>query len=91
MRDRREEEWLENLQGEEIWIANKYVDKTSSDEAQAHVPMLKCKEENGAVVEVETNKAKSHFYSKASFHRTRLRHLARWTTAILNQHFPSVL
>lgn len=25
------EEWLENLQGEEIWIANKYVDKTSSD------------------------------------------------------------
>lgn len=61
------EEWLENLQGEEIWIANKYMDKTSSDGAQARVPTLKRKEENGAVIEVETNEVKSHFLFKSFF------------------------
>ena len=61
------EEWLENLQGDEIWTANKYVDKASSDGAQAHVPTLKREDENDVVVDIETNKAKSHFLFDSFF------------------------
>ena len=61
------EEWLESLQGEEIWVANKYVDKTSSDGAQARIPTLKRKDEDGAEVEVETNEAKSRYLFESFF------------------------
>ena len=61
------EQWLEELEGEEIWTANKYVDSPPSDGGKARIPTLRRREANGNIMDVNENAAKSRYLFDSFF------------------------
>ena len=61
------EQWLKELKGEKIWMANKYVDSLPIDSRKAHIPTLKCQEQIGCIVDIIDNKAKSKYLFDSFF------------------------
>ena len=68
------EQWLEELQGDEIWTANKYVDSPSTDGGKARIPTLKRQEANGNITDIEDNTAKSQFLFDSFFSQEQWTH-----------------
>ena len=61
------EQWLEELEGEEIWMANKYVDSPPSDGGKARIPTLRRREANRNIMDVNENAAKSQYLFDSFF------------------------
>ena len=51
--------WLENINCDKIWIANKYLNSEPSDGGPSHVPSLKVKQPNRSVTTATSNDKKS--------------------------------
>jgi hypothetical protein len=60
-------EWLEDIEGNDIWTANRYVTSEPSDGSKSRIPTLKTTLPDGSIVEATTNDDKSKLIAKSFF------------------------
>lgn len=60
-------EWLENIEGNDIWTANKYVSTDSSDSGKTRIPTLITQRPDSTPLEATTNQEKSTILAKSFF------------------------
>jgi hypothetical protein len=60
-------EWLEDIEGNDIWTANRYVTSEPSDGSKSRIPTLKTTLADGSTVEASTNDDKSKLIAKSFF------------------------
>jgi hypothetical protein len=60
-------DWLEDIEGNDLWTANRYISSEPSDGGKARIPTLTSKRPDGNTVEAATNAEKSIMIAKAFF------------------------
>lgn len=60
-------DWLENLEGNDIWTVNRYISSEPKDGGKARIPTLKTKNPDGSIAEASTNHKKSLQIAKSFF------------------------
>ncbi|KIK97459.1 hypothetical protein PAXRUDRAFT_136260, partial [Paxillus rubicundulus Ve08.2h10] len=60
-------EWLENMNSEEIWIANKYLNADFMDGGPSRIHTLHIMQSGRELAQVRTNKEKGEALTKAFF------------------------
>lgn len=60
-------EWLENIEGNNLWTANKYISSSSTDGGKARIPTLITRNPDGMQVEANTNQEKSAILATSFF------------------------
>ncbi|OJA18938.1 hypothetical protein AZE42_13572, partial [Rhizopogon vesiculosus] len=60
-------DWLEDIEGNDLWTANRYVSSAPSDGGKSRIPTLTIKNPDGSTVEASTNAEKSTMIAKAFF------------------------
>ena len=56
--------FLENAEGNEVWMVNKYLSNPTGDGGQTRIPTLKVKDDSGNTIEVNTNEGKAKYLMK---------------------------
>ena len=59
--------YLENIEGADIWTVNKYISNPVGDGGRTRIPMLKVKDDDGTTREVNTNEDKAKSLAKTFF------------------------
>jgi hypothetical protein len=70
-------EWLEDIEGKDLWTANKYISSEPKDGGKTRIPTLKAKHPDGTLTEANTNSEKSILIAKSFF-----RHLPLMPTSL---------
>ena len=60
-------EWLEDMAGNDIWIASKYLTNPGSDGGKSHIPTLKTKDAHGHTILATSNEEKSKALASSLF------------------------
>jgi hypothetical protein len=60
-------DWLEDLEGNDIWTANRYATSEPSDGSKSRIPTLTSKQANGNITEASTNDEKSKMIAESFF------------------------
>jgi ribonuclease HI len=60
-------EWLEDLEGNDIWTANRYVSSSPNDGGQTRIPTLLKTQQDGSIIEATTNSEKSRLIAESFF------------------------
>lgn len=60
-------EWLEDIEGNDLWTANRYISSAPSDGGKTRVPTLRTTRPDGTVAEAATNSAKSAILATSFF------------------------
>jgi len=61
-------EWLEDIEGNDLWTANRYISSEPKDGGTTRIPMLTVKRPDGSTVEAHsTNHEKSQFIAESFF------------------------
>jgi len=59
--------WLEDLEGNDLWTANNYITSEPSDGGKARIPTLTTTTPDGTITHATTNEEKSEVIAKAFF------------------------
>jgi len=59
--------WLEDLEGNDLWTANNYITSEPSDGGKARIPTLTTTASNGTITHATSNEEKSEAIAKAFF------------------------
>jgi len=59
--------WLENIEGNNLWTANRYISSEPRDGGKTRIPMLMMKKADGTIDEAATNNEKSIMIAKSFF------------------------
>lgn len=60
-------DWLEDIEGNDLWTANRYISSDPSDGGKARIPTLVLKKPDGSTIEATTNAEKSTLIAEAFF------------------------
>ncbi|KAG2071042.1 hypothetical protein BDR04DRAFT_1154846 [Suillus decipiens] len=60
-------DWIEDLEGNNLWMASCYVSLEPTDGGKSHIPTLIAKNPDGSTVEASTNGKKSILIAEAFF------------------------
>ncbi|OJA20650.1 hypothetical protein AZE42_13544 [Rhizopogon vesiculosus] len=60
-------DWLEDLEGNDIWTANRYVTSEPSDGSRSRIPTLTVTHADGSITEASTNDEKSRLIAESFF------------------------
>ncbi|KAG2030873.1 hypothetical protein BDR03DRAFT_1016708 [Suillus americanus] len=60
-------DWLEDLEGNDLWTVNRYVSSEPTDSSKSRIPTLTAKKPDGSTVEATTNDEKSNLIAEAFF------------------------
>lgn len=60
-------EWLEHIEGNDLWTANKYISTEPKDGGKTRVPTLHVKRPDGSTTEANTNQEKSTIIAASFF------------------------
>jgi len=60
-------DWLENIEGNDLWTAKKYISSDPKDGGKTRIPSLKIRNLDGTTTEANTNQDKSLLIAKSFF------------------------